>query len=295
MMDRRFFLKSTTGLAASLALAPADFLAARTLKSVGVQLYTLRELLHQDLQGTIKQLGTIGYKMVEGYPSDKGLFFGKSGAEFKKMLADNGMRMVSQHVSGGWDEQRKGKSDALTMLNKFEELCGKVKETGAEFIVVPYIPKEDRTDLDSYQRIAEQLSQAAITAEKSGLQFAYHNHDFELMNLEGEIPYEVMLRNTDPNVNFEMDLYWVSKAGKTPESFIKKYPGRFPLWHVKDMGAETKQTVEVGSGTINFAEIFKLADSSGLKYPLVEQDKCEGSPLAAVGKSFDYLTKKFNF
>ncbi len=293
--SRRHFLGQLGALSA-LAVLPTGIASAKSVKTFGVQLYTLRDVIEKDLTGTLGKLSKLGYTELEGYSTDKGIFYGKSAKEFRQICTDNGLKLISHHVSGGWDEQRAGNTVKLTMLNKWDELCATVVEAGASYIVVPYIPSKDRADLESYQRIADQLNVAGEVANKAGLKLCYHNHDFELKAIEGEVPYDVMLRNTESNlVNFEMDLFWVVKAEQDPVSYFKKYPGRFPLWHVKDLGAETKDTTEVGSGTIDFKAIFQLAKTAGMEHHFVEQDRCPGETIVSVGKSIQYLRDKFSY
>jgi sugar phosphate isomerase/epimerase len=141
--------------------------------------------------------------------------------------------------------------------------------------------------------VAEQLNKAGEGCKRNGIQLCYHNHDFEFVAQENKHPYEVLLNDTDKNlVKMELDLYWVTKAGHDPVTLFNQHPGRFPLWHVKDMDKSAEHSfTEVGNGTINFKNIFKHADKAGLKYFFVEQDKTPGSPFDSITQSISYIKK----
>jgi sugar phosphate isomerase/epimerase len=132
---------------------------------------------------------------------------------------------------------------------------------------------------------------AAEACKKAGIQFCYHNHDFEFKDMGGQHGYDVLLKETDPGlVKFELDLYWASFAGKDPVEIFRQHPGRFPLWHVKDMDNTPKKFfTEVGNGVIDFKAIFAHARESGMKHYFVEQDICPGSPFESIKKSFQYI------
>jgi sugar phosphate isomerase/epimerase len=160
-------------------------------------------------------------------------------------------------------------------------------------MVCAYLSNPERGNLDKYKKLADDFNKAAEICKKSGIQFAYHNHDFEFAQQDGKYPYEILLNNTDKNlVKMEMDIYWVVKAKQDPIALINQHPGRFPLWHVKDMASTPNQTfAEVGNGTINFAAIFKQADKAGLKYFFVEQDTTPGNPYDSITQSFNYIKR----
>ncbi len=165
------------------------------------------------------------------------------------------------------------------------------KEIGNQYLVCVYIPPEERQSLDDYRRFAELFNEVGETCRRSGIQFAYHNHDFEFQPTNGKIPFQVLLEETDASlVQIEIDLYWITKAGAEPFEYFEAYPGRFPLFHVKDMDDTPKGFfTEVGRGVIDFPKIFSRADQAGVKHFIVEQDETPGSPFDSARISFDYL------
>ena len=168
-------------------------------------------------------------------------------------------------------------------------MCHLVKEKKIETLA--YLHESERESLDDYKRLAEWLNMAGQMCQNAGIQLCYHNHAFEFEEMNGEIPYDILLSFTEPELlKFEMDLYWVYKAGRSPFQYFSKYPGRFPLWHVKDMDStKRKHFTAVGRGTIEFPPIFEKADRAGMKHFFVEQDECPGNPLDSIKVSYDYL------
>ena len=161
-------------------------------------------------------------------------------------------------------------------------------------MVCAYLSEAERGNLDHYKYVAEQLNKAGERCQKAGLQLCYHNHDFEFQGPAGsQLPYDLLLTSTDKKlVKMELDLYWITKAGQDPLALFKQHPGRFPLWHVKDMAkTPQKSFTEVGNGSIDFKKIFARADEAGLQYFFVEQDSTPGSPFDSVTKSLAYIRK----
>jgi sugar phosphate isomerase/epimerase len=158
-------------------------------------------------------------------------------------------------------------------------------------MAIAFLMPEERTSIAAYKKIAADLNKAGAICKKAGIQLCYHNHDFEFQELEGQIPFDILANETDPGlVKFELDLFWVSKAGKDPIDLFKQYKGRVALWHVKDMdNTPNKNFTEVGSGVIDYARIFKHAKTAGMKHFFVEQDVCPGAPLNSIRKSITYV------
>ncbi|HEX8546532.1 MAG TPA: sugar phosphate isomerase/epimerase [Cytophagaceae bacterium] len=283
--NRRDFLKaSALGLGGILL---PNILKSATVKDVGIQLYTLRNEIKKDLTGTLKTVASLGYKYVEGYYVDKGHFFGMKPKEFKSMLSDMGLIMNSNHVLSGRSQPEVKSS----MANNWEKIVDDLLEAGVKYVVCPWIPEVERNTINDYKKLADYLNQKGQYSKHKGIQLCYHAHDFELKPLKGQIPYDLLLSETDRAfVQFEMDLYWVKKAGKEPQDYFEKYPGRFPLWHVKDMDKTDKQHyTEVGQGTIDFKKIFAESEKAGMKYFYVEQDECANHPLKSAQISYNYL------
>jgi sugar phosphate isomerase/epimerase len=276
-MKRRNFLKTSSVIAAA-SLLPGKLLLADSQKSIGLQLYTIRKDINQDLEGSLKRVAEIGYKTVELASYDKGKFYGKSPAEFKSMLADLGLQALSTHNGLSPENIKQITEDAATL--------------GVEYLTLPYLGNNQRKTLDDYKNLCDQFNKYGEVCQQAGLKFAYHNHAFEFEMMDDQVPYDILVENTDPGlVSFELDLYWIKKAGFEPVDYFKKYPGRFSMWHVKDMDPATGKFTEVGSGNIDFRSIFENRKTSGLKHYFVELDFTEGSALESIKISFDYLNK----
>ena len=248
-----------------------------TLQSIGIQLYTLRALTSKDLEGTLQKVAEIGYREVEfaGY-------FGRTPAQIKAMLAANRLTSPSTHIGlpANDDAWKKSVDDA--------------KAIGHEWIVIPFLdPAQRGHTVDDWKRFAARLNDLARMAKTGGLRFAYHNHDFEFAPIGGTNGYEVLHANTDPAlVEYEMDIYWVVKAGADPLDLIARYPRQFPLMHIKDASPLPEQKImNVGAGTIDFAKIFAQQKTSGMQHAFVENDSPGPDPLAAAAISYRYLAK----
>jgi sugar phosphate isomerase/epimerase len=211
---------------------------------------------------------------------------------FKNVLKQNGLVMMSSHYRLG-EEQTNGKDTMGTMLHDWDRAVDDAAEVGLKYMVCAYLSDVERGSLDHYKKLAEHFNKAGERCKKAGIQFCYHNHDFEFKQQDGKYPYETLLANTDKNlVKMEMDLYWVTKAKQDPIKLINENPGRFPLFHVKDMDkTPAGNFTEVGNGIIDFKNIFKHADKAGLKYFFVEQDKTPGDPFASITQSYNYIKR----
>ena len=276
MVNRRGFLKSAAGTAfAGLSLSQLNS-AAEKIKAVGLQLYTVRRELEKDFEGALARVAAIGFKEVEfaGY-------FNRSPVQVQSTLKANGLTSPSAHVS----------------LKALSEDWAKTVETAASighrYLICAYLMPQERRSLDDYKRCVELFNRAGEVSKKAGIQFGYHNHDFEFPPLDGTVPFDLLLEKTDPNlVKIELDLYWITKAKHDPLKYFASHPGRFPLLHVKDMDNTPKQFfTEVGRGVIDFKRIFQQAGKAGVKHYFVEQDECPGSPLDSIKVSFEYLSK----
>jgi sugar phosphate isomerase/epimerase len=301
MMNRRAFLGTSAatflvqglqaqtlkpGLASILASAlPAQ----HKIKAVGVQLYTVRDAMKSDFEGTIARVAQIGYKEVEfaGY-------FDHSPKNISDILKKNGLTAPSCHVP--YD----------TVEKKWSEQIESSHTIGHKFIVCPWIEPKQRQEPDGYKRAADLFQKAGEVSKKAGIQFAYHNHTFEFQPSEalaGKLPYDILLA-TDPSyVKMELDLCWISVAGKDPIEYFNKYPGRFPLVHVKDMkvlpkGAEgptaspdkeMPNMTDVGSGVIDWKHIFSHDQKAGIQHYFVEHD-FPADAFASITKSYAYLS-----
>jgi sugar phosphate isomerase/epimerase len=282
-IQRREFLKTAgllssglmlTGLGSSLAgcSSAKGGNASAMRESFGLQLYTLRDVLPKDVKGVLKQVADFGYKEIEGYEGTMGLFWGMKNTEFKKYLDDLGMKMVSSHCN--WKEN-------------FEQKAAQAAEIGMSYLFCPYLGPNK--ELDFYKKAAEDFNKNGEIAKKAGIRFGYHNHDYSFKPVEGQLPQDVMMQNTNADaVDYEMDIYWVVAAGQDPVAWFKKYPNRFKLAHVKDR--KGNESVVAGTGTIDFPTILKEGQKQGLKHFIIEQEAYTGTtPINAVRDNAVYM------
>lgn len=256
-LTRRQWLKGAMAGIVSLQFGGCGIAGAdsKRIPGMGVQLYSARKLMEQDVAKTLAMTAATGYHNVEL----AGLF-NHSAKEFRNMLDNAGLRAPANHVP------------LAAMQENIAAVIDDAATLGNDYIVLPYLMPEQRKSLDDYKRVIELLNKTAELAKKAGMRMAYHNHDFEFQMLEGQKPYDLLLQQTDPDmVFFEMDLYWVKKAQHDPIALIKANPGRFLLWHLKDM-AEDGSFANVGAGIMDFQSLFDVADVSGLEYGFVEHD-----------------------
>jgi sugar phosphate isomerase/epimerase len=272
-MKRRDFIQSSL-----LAVAGAGMLSSFTLedrKKIGLQLYSLRDVINKDVKGTLKQVADFGYKELETYGYKDGSLFGMKAAEFGSYVKSLGMRVTSGHY--GVDQVK----------TNWEKACADAKEVGQEYVAVAWMDKQYYSTMSELKKLLETFNKAAETAKAHGLHFAYHNHDFEFGKVDGEVIYDVMLKELDPKlVSFEMDLFWVVYANQNPVDYFAKHPGRFQQWHVKDMTKEDRtKNANVGTGTIDFKSIFAKSKEAGLKHFYIEQETYPVAPVESIKES----------
>lgn len=290
MNSRRTFIKHA-GLAAAGAVFLPSFActAATAKKNVGIQLYTLREQIPNDVKGVIEKVANAGYKEVETYGySAKDGYWGMDAKSFKDLLKANGLTSPSGHF--GFD-------DFITSGNKelLKPLIDGAAAIDNHYFTIAHIGEPLRKTLEDYKKITQRLNEAAELVKQAGMKLAYHNHAFELDKHEGGVTgYETMLNGTNKDlISFEMDLYWIVRSGNDPVAFFNKYPGRFVMWHVKDMDkANNTINTEVGAGTIDFKNIYKHAKQSGLEHLIVEQENFSKDPFVSIKESFDYVNRE---
>jgi len=290
MTSRRVFIKSASALSAAV-FVKGPLTAFASAPVIGLQLYTVRDAMGTDPLGTLQKVAQIGYNSIENATytgSEK--FYGMDAATYKKVLSENGLVANSGHYRLG-EEQEKGADVKGTILHDWQRAVDDASAVGLKYMVCAYLSTNERGDLDHYKKLADIFNKAGETCKKSGIQFCYHNHDFEFQAQNGVFPYDVILEKTDKNnVKMEVDLYWIKKAGQDPLALFQKHPGRFPLWHVKDMSKEADQSfAAVGTGVIDFKTIFQHKDQAGMKFFFVEQDKCPGSPFDSIAQSYKFI------
>ena len=287
MNSRRTFIKQS-GLAAAGALLIPSF-AFKAPKKIGIQLYTLRNELPKDVTGVIKKVALAGFKEVETYGySAKDGFWGLNAQAFNTLLKQNGLEAPSGHYS----------MDSFMKDGNAEPLKRSIEAaniTGGSYVTVPYLDESIRKNLDDFKKIAARLNQAAELCKVSGLKLAYHNHDFEFKPYGTTNGYTIMLKETDPDlVKFEMDLYWVVRSGNDPVKLFNAYPGRFTMWHIKDMDKKDRTlNTEVGNGSIDFKSIYKHAELAGLKHAYLEQENnYVPDAIHSIKESYVYMSKQ---
>ena len=290
MTTRRSFLKTSAVLSAGLLVAPKLF--AYDKKYIGLQLYTVRDHMAKDPAATIAKVAQIGYTSVEGTYSGPGKYSNVETKAFGALLKQNGLIMPSAHYRLG-EEVINGKQADGTILNGWQQAVDSAAELGQKYMVCAYLSDSERGTLDHYKKVADDFNKAGETCKKAGIQLAYHNHNFEFVQQDGKYPYEILLNDTDKDlVKMEIDLYWLTKAKQDPIALINAHPGRFPLWHVKDMDNKPDEMfTEVGNGIIDFKSIFKHTKTAGLQYFFVEEDKCPGDPFDSITSSITYIKK----
>ncbi len=254
--------------------------AGGSLSAYGIQLYTLREEMPKDPKGTLRKIADFGYKQIEGYEGDQGLFWGMSNTEFKDYLDELGLTMVSSHCNIDQD---------------FEQKAMQASEIGMDYLLCPYIGAQPSKA--AWQAVVDKFNQRGKTCADNGIRFAYHNHGYSFEEVYGIVPQDFMMENTDDTVDYEMDIYWVVTGGADPIEYLNKYPGKWKLCHVKDREkgadpAEEDASVDLGTGSIDFTRILAVAEDQGMEYYIVEQERYEGTtPLQSAEADARYLDK----
>lgn len=291
-MIRRDFLKNTAVLsAASIVLPDYYSLMSNTdLGNIGLQLYTVREDMTINPIDTLRKIAAMGYKHVECAGYLNGKFYGHTRENFKIILADYNLQMLSGHTNTGF-----GKPEGTySMKNNWEKYCEDAAFIGQKYIASAYFDEKERKSIDDYKRHADLFNSCAETAKKYNLTFCHHNHDFEFIPINGVVPYDILLNETDKNlVKFELDHYWTTKVNVDSTTLIKSNPGRFPLWHIKDMeNTPAHLFTEVGTGIIDYKNIFKAQKEAGLDLFFIEQDSNhKGSALNSIEISINNFKK----
>lgn len=286
MTTRKTFIKQTGLIVATLAVSPSFAFSSIAKPAVGLQLYSLRDIIKNDIKGIIKKVATIGYKEVETYGySVKNGFWGLTAKEFSILLKENGLTSPSGHF--GMDNFMAGKnSDELKSYIEAANLLG------SDYVTVPFIGAEIRKTADDYKRVALKLNEAAILCKAAGLKLAYHNHDFEFKAFNDTTGFDILLKETDKKlVDFELDLYWAVRSGIDPIALFKANPNRFKMWHVKDMDKVNQNlNAEIGQGAINFKDIFKGAKQADVKHYFIEHEhNYKPDELGSIKESFRYV------
>ncbi|HEY5919129.1 MAG TPA: TIM barrel protein [Chryseolinea sp.] len=288
MTNRRTFIKNTSLLAATAVIAPS-FLLKKKYK-LGLQLFSIREAMARDLKGTLKQVAAFGYEEVEIYGFAESKYYKLETSVFKSILDDNNLTTSSGHydlnkfmLPGSTDDQ---------MFRYVDECIEGAHTLKQKYIVWPWLDPDSRT-IDKFKIVADKLNRIGERLKPANLKVAYHNHDFEFIDHNGQIGYDIILKETDSSlVKLQADLYWLSNASKLkPHDYFAQYPGRYPMWHLKDMSKQDRNLHEImGEGTIDFKSILKDDELAGVEHMFVEQgNNYHPDAMQNVGKSALYV------
>lgn len=293
---RREFLRLTAGLASGVTLTSLGCKLMskdeekkgdtktvspynKALESFGIQLWTLRDDMPRDPKGVLQQLASFGYNHIESFEHEMGIFWKMEPADFKKYLDDIGMKCHASHCNYNKDFEKKVEGAATV---------------GMKYLIAPWLGAQPT--IDDYKKKAEEFNKAGEICKKAGLRFAYHNHDYSFRPVNNIFPQDVMMENTDPAlVDYEMDMYWVVTANQDPVEWLKKYPNRWKLSHVKDRmkdapATEGNASCDLGAGKIDYQKILHEASAVGMEYYIVEQERYDNTtPLQSAERNAQYM------
>lgn len=284
-MKRQNYLIVSLFILASILFSNQTLVGcAPKTKSIGIQLYSVRDAMNEKPTETLAQLGEIGFRHVEAAGYADGMFYGMEPEAFRDLVQKNGMEFLASHTgrdipdSIQWDET----------MAWWDACIDAHKRAGVQFIVQPWMGQVGYQSLDGLKRACDYFNQVGAKCHAQGIRFGYHNHDkeFGLTADSAVVIYDFMLANTQPeNVFFQMDVYWAVVGGKNPVDYFNAYPGRFELLHIKDKE-------ELGaSGMMDFEPIFKQLEKAGTKYIIVEVERYNFDPIESVRKSFEFLNE----
>jgi len=268
MGNRRSFIKNTGFFALSIPFVKGNLALgfdSLTLPAIGIQLYMVRDDMKKDPAGTLKKLGQMGYAQIESFGGDDGIFWGKTNKEFSSLAKDNGLALISSHYDGNNEG--------------YEKTAALSAEIGMKYLIYPW--KGPQKSIDDFKKIADEFNGYGAICKNHGLRFAYHPHDYPYKKVDGQLPIDVLLDHTDPDlVDYQMDIYYTVTEGLDPEYYIKKYKPRFRLCHMRDVmkvrlpaGSNEESACDLGDGIIDYRKLLSTALSNGMKYFFVEQSR----------------------
>jgi sugar phosphate isomerase/epimerase len=281
---RRNFLKKCTVISSGLVISnfSGNELFAETnstkIKNFGIQLYSLKDDMPGNAKKTLKQLASFGYRLIESYEGSDGMFWGMKPKEFKSYLDSLNLQLISSHCD---------------MNKDFEKKVDDAASIGMKYLICPSIGPQN--SIDGYKRFAEEFNRKGEICKKSRIRFAYHNHDYTFKELNGQLPQDVLMQNTDASlVDYQLDIYWAATAGQDALAWVKKYPNRFKLFHIKDRiknSAEMDASCNLGAGCIDYEKILKVLSKQSTNYFIVEQERFDGtSPIDSAMANARYLS-----
>lgn len=280
MTTRREFLMKSAIVAAAMPLIKSDmFGSVRPSKKTGLALYTIRNEMGRNPAAALAEAASIGFDWIEAADHRDRKFYGLTPREFGRLVKKSGMEPLSSHSS--------------LKPENYEQMIEDVAQAGMRYIMLPSLPNDWSSSLEGYQRAADFFNKAGARCRKAGIRFGFHNHQIEFQEINGRVPYDLLLENTDPKlVTFELDIAWITAAGKDPVAYFRKYPGRFEVWHLKDLTPE-KQDATMGEGIIDFKPILAEARTAGMQCWFIEQDNCRThTPMESIAISRNYYLNK---
>jgi sugar phosphate isomerase/epimerase len=291
-ISRRDFLQAVALTTATLTTLPAFSKNRAPKYKMGLQLFTIRDAMASDLKNTLKKVSELGYQDTETYgfdPANK-KYYGLNAVDFKKLMEDNNLTTTSGHYDL-FSYIRKSDDELKSYLDRSIEGAHIL---GQKYITWPWLDPDSRT-MESFKVLVKKLNLAGEHVTKAGLGFAYHNHDFEFIDHNGENGYDLIMRETDPSaVKLQIDLYWAMHSSKlTPAELFRKQPGRFVMWHIKDMDKATRDYTELGNGSIDYNQILPDASLAGLQYYYLEQGgNFASNSMQSIADSAAFFKKK---
>jgi sugar phosphate isomerase/epimerase len=250
-------------------------------KNIGLQLYSIRDSINNDVPAAIAKVADMGYTFVEPAGYRDGKFYGMDPVEFKALCEENGMHVLSSHTSRNLPDS----TNYEETMAWWDQCIDAHVAAGAKYIVQPSMGRSAYESIENIGKWCAYFNEVGEKCNAKGIRFGYHNHANEFTTVFGDtILYDFMLQNTDPaKVMFQLDLYWCVEGGKNPVDYFNKYPGRFELWHIKDKE-------EIGaSGMMDFEAIWAARDISGMKYGIVEVEKYNFDQFTSCAKSYEFL------
>lgn len=287
-MQRRTFVKNSAAIGAYIGLGSlaSSIMSCNTLgnnhsfkiKDFGIQLYSIKEDMLKSPFEVLVKLAEYGYKTLESFESDLGIYWGMSNMDFKREVENVGMKLIASHVD----------------INvNFEAKVDEAAKAGLQHLICPSI--DGGNTLDYYRAFADKFNECGEICQKAGIRFGYHNHGYSFKPIDGIYPQDILMENTDAKlVDFEIDLYWVLTAGEDPIRWLQKYPNRFTHCHLKDRENlpldQEDASIDLGKGILNIPEVLKVAENNGLKHIIIEQERYPiAEPLEATRANSNYL------
>ena len=274
MNTRRKFIKQSSLFGAVTFIAPQLGFASTIGQEYGVQLYSFRDSMLKNPKKTLEEIAGLGFKEIESAGSSKGYYYGLTPSEMGKTCSELGMKLTSGHVR---------------LDDDFERTMEDAVASGQEFVICSSMPSDGQT-VSNYKKVADQFNTAGEACKKLGLKFGYHNHEYEFESDNGQVLYDVLMDHTESDlVYMELDLGWVVVAGKDPLDYFEKYPQRFPLWHLKDMNMNKKESTEFGKGALDIAQMLQHKALSGVQHIYIEQEEYAKTPVESMKYNMNYL------